>query len=84
MNTKIKMTLLEGLINDRIKNAYEDILLTAALQIKDGVSIELIRSRESFQTVDLDNAAAFDEYVDRWSAANDAFLNCHQFTKVEL
>ena len=80
----MKMTLLEGLINDRIKNAYEDILLTAALQIKDGVSIELIRSRESFQTVDLDNAAAFDEYVDRWSTANDAFLKCHQFTKVEL
>ena len=84
MSTKIKMTLLEGLINDRIKNAYEDILLTAALQINDGVSIELIRSREGFENVDLDNAAAFDEYVDRWSAADDAFLKCHQFTKVEL
>lgn len=84
MSTKTQMTVTDALNSDRIAKQYNDALLAAAIEIKDGVSQRVIRAHNDLAAVDHDDENAFAACVDEIDAAEGAFIARHENTVVSL
>lgn len=82
---KIKDTI-SGLLNHypALTRKHGDVLLAAARELSDSISLRVIRAHEQIAACDPDNEAEFNRCVDELDEAERAFLDIHQNTEIAL
>ena len=83
---KIRDTIASHLTRSEVAARHEngDVLLAAAREMADSVSIRLIRAHEDLAACDMDNEAEFARRADELHEAERVFLDIHGTTEIEL
>jgi len=76
--------LAEALDNPAIRRAHKSVMLAAAEQIRDGVSMQLLEADRRLGEVCLDDEAGFERELDALTLAEDVFFARHSRTEVLL